>query len=89
VGRTQVGRCVELPTPPRLPVGLSQHPDEHRPEGSILLAVDQQLGERACLWAPLELADPVGSVEVREPQNVEQLDRGAGPRASHRFSSCD
>ena len=88
-GGRRWGRCVELPTPPRLPVGLSQHPDEHRPEGPILLAVDQQLGESACLWAPPELADPVGSVEVGEPQDVEQLDRGAGPRASDRFSSCD
>ena len=28
---------------------LPQHPDEHRPEGSILLAVDQELSERAAL----------------------------------------
>ena len=26
-------------------VGLSQHPDQHRPERSILLAVDQELSE--------------------------------------------
>jgi hypothetical protein len=26
---------------------LLQHPDEHRPQGPILLAVDQQLGEGA------------------------------------------
>jgi len=25
--------------------GLTQHPDEHRPKGPVLLAVDQQLGE--------------------------------------------
>jgi hypothetical protein len=28
-----------------LAVDLPQHPDEHRPEVSILLAVDQELGE--------------------------------------------
>jgi hypothetical protein len=26
---------------------LSQHPDEHRPERPVLLAVDQQVGEGA------------------------------------------
>jgi hypothetical protein len=26
------------------PVGLPQHPDQHRPQGPVLLAVDQQLG---------------------------------------------
>jgi hypothetical protein len=28
-----------------VPVGLTQHPDEHRPERPILLAVDQELGD--------------------------------------------
>jgi hypothetical protein len=28
-------------------VRVPQHADEHRPEGPVLLAVDQQLGERA------------------------------------------
>ena len=28
-------------------VGLSQHPDEHRPERPILLAVDQEFAESA------------------------------------------
>ena len=27
------------------PLGLPQHPDEHRPERPVLLAVDQELGE--------------------------------------------
>ena len=27
--------------------GLTQHPDEHRPKGPVLLAVDPQLGEGA------------------------------------------
>jgi ClpX C4-type zinc finger len=30
---------------PHVAVGLPQHPDQHRPESPILLAVDQQLGE--------------------------------------------
>jgi hypothetical protein len=47
-------------TPPS--VGLPQHPDEHRPEGSILLAVDQQLGERGALRIAPELADPLGAL---------------------------
>jgi hypothetical protein len=46
------------------------------PERPVLLAVDQQLGEGATLWVAPELADPVGSLEVREHQDVEQL--GAG-----------
>jgi hypothetical protein len=60
-------------------IGLTQHPDEHRPEDSILLAVDQELGEGAALRVAPELADPVGPVEVGEHENVEQL--GAGSRA--------
>jgi hypothetical protein len=50
-----------------------QHADEHRPERPILLAVDQQLGEGAALWVTPELSDPVGSLEVGERQDVEQL----------------
>jgi hypothetical protein len=57
-------------------LGVPQHPDQHRPERPILLAVDQELGEGAALRIPPELADPVGSLEVREHQDVEQL--GAG-----------
>ena len=50
-----------------------QHPDEHRPERPVLLAVDQELGEGPRLRVPPELADPVGSLEVGEHQDVEQL----------------
>ena len=32
-----------------VPVALSQHPDQHGSERSILLAVDQQFGEGATL----------------------------------------
>ncbi len=64
---------------PGLALALSQHPDQHRPERPILLAVDQELGEVATLWVAPELADPVGSLEVGEHQDVEEL--GAGGRS--------
>jgi hypothetical protein len=56
-----------------------QHPDEHPSKRPILLAVDQEFGERTALRVAPELADPVGSLEVGEHQDVEQL--GAGSRA--------
>jgi hypothetical protein len=31
------------------PIGISQHPDQHRPERPVLLAVDQQFGEGTAL----------------------------------------
>ena len=34
---------------PAFPVCFPQHPDEHRPQRPILLAVDQQLGEGTAL----------------------------------------
>jgi hypothetical protein len=37
-------------------------PYEHRAEPSVLLAVDQQLGEGAALRVAPELADPVGAL---------------------------
>jgi hypothetical protein len=60
-------------------LSLPQHPNQHRPERPILLAVDQQLGKRAGLGVPLELSDPVGAVEVGKRQDVEKL--GAGSRS--------
>jgi hypothetical protein len=51
----------------------------HRPKDPVLLAVDQEFGEGACLRVPPIGADPVGAVEVGEHQDVEQL--GAGSRA--------
>jgi hypothetical protein len=40
---------IPRPSRPRdalgVPVALAQHPDEHRPERPVLLAVDQALGE--------------------------------------------
>jgi hypothetical protein len=65
-------------TPLGSPLGLPQHADQHRPEAPILLAVDQELGERPRLRVPPELAEAVGALEVGEHQDVEQL--GAGSR---------
>jgi hypothetical protein len=48
----------------RFPFNLPQHPDEHRPQRPILLAVDQELGEGAALCIAPELADPFGSLQV-------------------------
>jgi hypothetical protein len=59
-------------------VGLPQHPDQHRPQGPVLLAVDQQLGEGAALRVAPELADAVRSLEVGEHQDVEQFSAGSG-----------
>ena len=50
-----------------------QHPNEHGPERPVLLAVDQQLADGVALGVGLELADPLGSLQVGEH-------RGAGPR---------
>jgi hypothetical protein len=50
IGRTcwQVAATRAL-TAKGLVIALPQHPDQHRPTRPVLLAVDQQLGERACL----------------------------------------
>jgi hypothetical protein len=55
---------------PNSAVRLPQHPDQHRPKDPVLLAVDQQLGEGACLGVSPELSDPVGSLEVREHEDA-------------------
>jgi hypothetical protein len=51
---------------------LPQHADEHSAERRVLLAVDQQLGEGATLRVAPEFSDPVGSIEVREHEDVEE-----------------
>ena len=56
-----------------------QHPHEHRPEGPILLAVDQEPGECAALRVAPELSDPVGPLEVGEHQDLEQLGAASRP----------
>jgi hypothetical protein len=58
---------------------FSQHADQHRSKNSILLAVDEQLGEGAALWVAPELADPVDPVEVGEPEDVEEFGMSGGP----------
>ena len=73
----KAGGDVSSPPSPLSP--LPQHADEHRTERPVLLSVDQQLGEGAALRASPELADPVGSFEVGQHEDVEQL--GAGSRA--------
>jgi hypothetical protein len=60
-----------------LAAALSQHSDKHRPQGPILLAVDQELGEGAALRVAPELADPVGSLEVGEHEDMKQLSAGS------------
>jgi len=61
-----------------LPVGIPQHPYKHRPQRPVLLAVDQQLREGATLRVAPELADPVGTLEVGEHQDVEQFGAWSG-----------
>jgi hypothetical protein len=58
----------------RLPAACRRAPLE----GPVLLAVDQQLGEGATLRVAPELSDPVGSLEVRAHEDVEQLGAGSG-----------
>jgi hypothetical protein len=67
-------------------LALPQHADEHRSERPVLLAVDQELGEGAALRVPPELADPVGSLEVGERQDVEQLGAGSRPEGVEAFT---
>lgn len=57
---------------------LPQHPDEHRPERPVFLAVDQELGERPRLWVPPELSDPVGAIEVGSIRTWSSSALGAG-----------
>jgi hypothetical protein len=59
-------------------LSLPQHPYEHRPKGPVLLAVDQHLSERAALRVAPELSDPVGSLEVGQHEDVEQLGASGG-----------
>jgi hypothetical protein len=63
-----------------LALSLSQHPDQHRSEGPVLFAVDQELGESATLQVAPELADPVGPLEVGKHEDVEQFGAGSGAK---------
>ena len=55
------------------PARLLSASNQHRPKRPILLAVDQQLGERAALRVTPKLADPLGAVEVGQHQDVEEF----------------
>ena len=70
-----------LESKPRLP----QQPDQHRSEHPVLLAVDKQLGEGATLGVASEFSDPVGSVEVGQHEDVEQLGAGSRPEGVQTF----
>jgi hypothetical protein len=48
------------------------------PVRTVLLSVDQQLGEGPLLWVPVELADAVGAVEAGKHQDVDELGAGSG-----------
>ena len=58
---------------------VPQHPDEHRPQRPILLAVDQQLGEDAALRVASELSDAVCSLEVGKHEDVEEFGAESRP----------
>src|SRR5215208_3425956 len=74
-----IGRRASIAAAPRRVSGrLSQHPDQHRPQRPVLLAVDQELGERPRLGVPVELADAVGPLEVGKHQDAEKLGARSG-----------
>jgi hypothetical protein len=56
---------------------LPQHSNQYSPKSLVLLAVDQELGEGAALRVAPELADPVGSLEVGEHEDMKQLNAGS------------
>ena len=74
-------------SPLGVPIVLSQHPDEHCSEHSILLAVDQQLGEGSALWVAQN--SPIMSARSRSGsmRTWSSSARGARPRASRRSRS--
>ena len=62
----------------RTPVGFAQHPDEHRSQYPILLAVDQELGEGAALRVPQK--SPIRSARSKSGsmRTVEEFSAGSG-----------
>jgi hypothetical protein len=60
---------VGFPAGTRAP-GLAQHPDQHRPQRPVLLAVDQKFGEGAALCVAPELPDPVETISARADRGV-------------------
>jgi hypothetical protein len=53
---------------------FAEHPDQHRPERPILFTVDQEFAEGARLGVAPVRADSVDPIEVREHEDVEQLE---------------
>jgi hypothetical protein len=58
--------------------GLPQHPDQHRPEDPVLLAVNQEFSEGSALRVAPELPDPLGPLEVGEHEDAEEFGLGEG-----------
>jgi hypothetical protein len=57
-----------------LAVGLPQHPDQHRPERPVLLAVDQELGEGTVLWVAPKLADRLGTLDPKISRHARECE---------------
>ena len=64
-----------------------KHADEYGPKPPILLAVDQEFGEGETLRVAPELADPVGAVEVGEPEDMDEFGANRRGRAWRRWRS--
>ena len=52
-------------------IALPEHSDDDRPSDSIFFKIDQALAEGSRCRARPELADPAGTVKVRQHQYVE------------------
>jgi hypothetical protein len=70
-------------------LGLPQHPDQHRPERPVLLAIDQEFGKGATLRVAPELSDRVGPLEVEQHEDVEQLGAGSGTKPAAKRVGLD
>jgi len=64
--------------PRHSPITLPQHPDQHRSERPVLLAVDHNSAKGAALRVAPNLADPLGPFEVGEHEDVEEFGAGSG-----------
>jgi hypothetical protein len=54
-----------------LPLYLPEQPEYDRPRRLVFFQVDRQLPEGPRLRVPPEIADPLGSVQIREAEDVE------------------
>jgi len=74
-----------FPSQTPLRLSLPQHPDAHRPERPVFLAIDEQLGEGAALRVAPELSNPGRLARSRGASGRGAVRRGgAGPRALRR-----